>query len=253
MARLSRYIAVIFAIIVLTVIGIVSAQTIPKPSVPEFSLKVVAYPYDVAPTTTIDPYTGKAITTNDGYHEENRSIEITIKNQPFTSSLDKSGNYSNLYYNIRFKGSYEDLWKYYPVDLSNSNYSSASVPINASKSMYTIINLGLSTYQLNNVPVGSKIDVQVEALIGYVKQVNFFFMGSDGHYYTFSDFEESGWSTTQTLTIGESSNTINPTSSPEPTPTVLEFPNLTAIPLLLSALAVALALRIKKSKPKNML
>ena len=48
-----------------------SAQSIPKPSVPEFSLKYVDNSYNVAPTTTIDPYTGKT-TTIQGYHVDNK-------------------------------------------------------------------------------------------------------------------------------------------------------------------------------------
>lgn len=43
-------------------------------------------------------------------------------------------------------------------------------------------------------------------------------------------------------------STPTPTNSPEPTPTVPEFPHFTAIPILLSTLAVAMAYRIKKSK-----
>ena len=64
-----------------------TVDSISKPSVPEFSVRIVAYPYDVPPetTTTIDEYTGKETTTTQpGYHVENKSIEITIKNQPFT-------------------------------------------------------------------------------------------------------------------------------------------------------------------------
>jgi hypothetical protein len=58
-----------------------SAQSIPKPSVPEFSVKLVAHPYDVPPktTTTIDQYTGEETTTTQpGYRVENKSIEVTI-------------------------------------------------------------------------------------------------------------------------------------------------------------------------------
>ena len=69
----------------LSVVSSVFAQSIPKPSVPEFTLKYIDNSYDVPPstTTTIDQYTGKEIvTTTPGYHVENKSIEITITNQP---------------------------------------------------------------------------------------------------------------------------------------------------------------------------
>ena len=214
MTRVNKGVALLLitmlAVSSLILVESTSAQSIPKPSVPEFSLKVVSYPYDVAPTTTTDPYTGKNITTSNGYHVENKSIEVTIKNQPFTSTLDESGNYANLYYNVRFKGHYEDKWKYYPVDESNSNYSTSAVPHNASQSDYTTINLGLATYQLNNVLAGGQIDVQVQAFIGFENRVDFFFLGGESNYYTFSAFERSDWSSTQTIAIGQSDSTATP-------------------------------------------
>ncbi len=65
------------------------------PSVPEFTVQIAAHPYDVPPTTTtiIDPYTGKeTVTTHAGYHVENKSIEVRIKN-----------NLGASYYNFRYK------------------------------------------------------------------------------------------------------------------------------------------------------
>ena len=69
----------ILAVSSLLIIQCADAQSIPKPSVPDFTLRIVAHPYDVAQTTTVDPYTGKTITTEYGYHIENKSIEVTIK------------------------------------------------------------------------------------------------------------------------------------------------------------------------------
>ena len=39
-----------------------NAQTIPKPSVPEFTAKFVDHSYIVSASTTVDPYIGKEIT-----------------------------------------------------------------------------------------------------------------------------------------------------------------------------------------------
>jgi hypothetical protein len=196
------------------------AQSIPKPSVPEFTLKLVAHPYDVPPKYEVNPYTGKNEMTEAGYHVENKSIEVTIKNQPFVSSLDEDGEYANLYYTVRFKGHYEDTWRYYPHDL-DSNYSTAvATPFNASESEYTTITLGLATYLLNNVPAGGEVDFQVEAYIGYENRVDFVFLHDIGHYYTFSDFERSGWSSTQTIAIPTSGSPSPRSSSPISTPNV---------------------------------
>jgi len=96
----------------LIIIGSAFAQSIPKPSVPEFSLKLAAYPYDVAPVTTMDPYTGKTAITQAGYHVENRSVEITITNQPFTPySVD--GSEVNAFYQVQFKGGFGANWQLY--------------------------------------------------------------------------------------------------------------------------------------------
>lgn len=67
-----------------------TVEDISKPFAPEFTVKTVAHPYDVPPktTTTIDQYTGKETTiTTPGYHAENKSIEVQIKNQPFTKQI----------------------------------------------------------------------------------------------------------------------------------------------------------------------
>ena len=84
-------------------------------------------------TTTVDQYTGKETTTTiPGYRVENKSIEITIKNQPFTpynlsqytvnyrdrddfSRIRESATINqtktvNFYYNIEVKGHYGDTW-----------------------------------------------------------------------------------------------------------------------------------------------
>jgi hypothetical protein len=210
--RAALLLVAMLAVSSLIIVESASAQSIPKPSIPDFTLKVVAHPYDVPPEYEINPYTGKNEMTEAGYHVENKSIEVTIRNQPFTSTSDENGNYANLYYTVRFKGRYADKWNYYPHDM-DSNYTTApSTPFNASDAEYTTITVGLATYLLNNVPAGGQVDFQVEAFIGYEKRVDYFFLGDEGHYYTFTAFERSGWSETQTITIPEG-QTSTPSSA----------------------------------------
>ena len=78
---------------------------------------------------------------------------MEIKNQPFNSYIDASGNITSLYYNIRFKGHYTDQWRYYP---ENRNYSYTD----ASTSDYTTISLGLGDYPLGAIPAGGQVDFQ---------------------------------------------------------------------------------------------
>jgi hypothetical protein len=159
-----------------------------EPSVPEFSLKVVAHPYDVPPTTTTDPYTGENIITSYGYREENKSVEITVENQPFTSTLDASGNYTSLYYGVRFKGSYTDEW------------SQAYSEYNASKFDYTVISISLR--QIGSVSVGDKIDFQVRALIGYeVTKAYDSILPPEMKYYHEFIGQAGDWSSTQNISV----------------------------------------------------
>jgi hypothetical protein len=92
-----------------------NAQSLTTPSVPEFTVKFVDRSYDAAPSTTTNPYTGQQI-TNEAHHVENRTIELTIKNQPFTS-YQQNGENISFYYNVREKGPYEENWtNVYTVD-----------------------------------------------------------------------------------------------------------------------------------------
>jgi lipopolysaccharide export LptBFGC system permease protein LptF len=226
-----------FALILILIMAVSSvimvktafAQSIPAPSVPEFTVKFVDASYNVTPSSSINPYTGQNV-TNEGYHVENRTIELIIKNQPFASYISNGQNIS-FYFNVREKGHYEENWTtIYTVD----NYYTSE-----SNTDYTTL-----TYLLdqndppfwNNIPSGGQVDFQVEAMIGYVSRT----VGFASWYFA---GQESGWSNTQTLTIPETS------SSPNPTPTVPEFPAiaLVILPLLLSMFAVAVILRHRKT------
>jgi hypothetical protein len=92
-----------------------SAQT-PKPSVPKFTLKVLENPYDVAPTTTINPNTGKT-EQQAGYYVDNISVQVTIEN-PFSQSSFIQPEFPSqtydLWYNISAKNHYGNYWMTYP-------------------------------------------------------------------------------------------------------------------------------------------
>jgi len=182
------------------------AQSITKPSVPEFTVKAVEHPYDVPTTYSTDPYTGETI-THEGRHVENKSIEIWIKNQPFTPYDDAEGHEVNLYYNVRVKGHFEEDWST-PKTYSESE-SAERIP--QSNSEYTVLSL------VNYYNPKAQVDYQVEAIVGHFYTAYY----PPGHsiqfpYTEFQVDETSGWSSTQTLTFSESQT---PTPSPETTPT----------------------------------
>lgn len=216
------------------------AQSYAKPSVPEFTLSYVMHPYDVAPTYTINPYTGDNETAQFGYHVENSSIEISIKNQPLPYYYIDNQPVT-LYYNVSYKGHFGADWMYYPI--SNQNYP-------ASKSNYTVEEIyldGPNSYanQLGEVSAGSQIDIQVEACLGYYTQTGSMYDDLlHGFIYSYNfTGETSGWSPTQTITI--------PAINASPTPTVPELSWFVIMPLLLSMLSVAVIARHRKQVKKT--
>ncbi len=191
-----------------------NAQSIPKPSVPEFTLKLVDHSYDVptTTTTTTDPYTGKqTVTTKPGYHVQNMTIEVTIKNQQFTP-------YSNgdqtiyVFYNVSYKGHYQDEWKYYPSG-SYGRDSTATTRIYQSNSAYTVVPFG--------APSEGQMDFRVQAQVGYYTSYQEFIMvpGAPFTTYIFQG-EVSGWSNVQAISVPSDSTSAsaspNPTASTSP-------------------------------------
>jgi len=214
-----------------------SAQTIPKPSVPEFTVRYVDTSYDVPTTTSIDPYTGKTI-TNQGYHVEKISTELAIKNQPFTPfqlNVDGDSKTINLFYNIHVKGHYSTSWNYY----QRYNGSSDGNLIQDYSSTYTTVPIN------QYMPKEGALDIQIEAMVGYEVGVISSVPGAPGTARVIRG-ENSGWSNTQTITIGETSST-SPTPSPTPTPSVPELSWLAIVPLLLSLISVAVVMRHRKT------
>jgi hypothetical protein len=236
-----------------------TAQTIPQPSVPKFTVKFVDVSYDVPETYRIDPYTGKNITASSGYHVESKKLEVTIKNQAFISFLDASGNYTSLYYIFRYKGHFENDWQYYPPDpfqgssppLSPFEYDARGwAYINASSSEYTII---LLPEQLKDAPADGQMDVQAQAMVGHdnvirwgegrLAYIGYYFVG-----------ESSDWSNTQTITLtdGATSGSINTSPYPTPTPTVPEFPIIVILPLFVAMFLMGFKLFRRKQISKSL-
>ncbi len=165
-----------------------------KPSVPEFSLTIIDESYDVPPYTNTNPYSGETWITP-GYHVPNFEIQISIKNQLFTSYIE-NGNTISLFYKVSYKGHYEDTWRYWPDHSCPDHYI-------ASDSEYTTVKISLLNWpELGN---NDKMDFRIEARTGHYPDPN--------QPIEFSLIESSGWSNTQTITVYTSN------SSPNPTPT----------------------------------
>ena len=256
--------ASLLLIAVLTMISLIAVMpkpalaSITKPSVPEFTVQIVAYPYDVPTTHSIDPYTGQDI-THRGYHVENKSIEVRIKNQPFTpyEIRENENNWTiNFYYNIRFKGHFSEDW----IELYRA---SDGFPHQWSDSDYTVLSYVLGGdadtilgTKMIKLPAGGQVDFQVEAIIGYVHREISIPVPGTGWVFT---GETSGWSETTTITIPTSttSPTDSPTPDQTPTPTPDHEPQQTELlqiilvaALIMTVIGTGLLVYFRKRKRK---
>jgi hypothetical protein len=231
------------------------ACSISKPSVPEFTVKYVDNSYNEPPIYGVDAYTGKTVLTQAGYHVQNKSVELIIKNQPYDSYRNENGSRVWLFYAVAEKGHFEQWtdneWDGQTINLKT--YESYPIGyVSSSDSEYTVIAYGLagdngtdtaykyrsSTHYntppyygyydrtLENVSDGDQVDFRVHAIIGYSTRINETFSGppiglepgESYHYYIFTG-QSSDWSSTQTITIGE-----NTQSTPAPTATPAQSP-----------------------------
>ena len=206
MARFGKFLSlclvVILAFSILLMVKPVDAQSIAKPSVPEFTLIYTSNPYDVLPIYGIDPYTGDNITIEEGHHVYNASIEVSIVNQ----------GRSDLFYNIRYKGHFGGIWtELYSYD--NSSYSSGSL-LRESTTEITFLSIP-AVYPFID---GNGVDFQVQSLLW--KYVEVFISDHPGTPIQGGHYENrlvlvgtSDWSNTQTITIPAGSSSVTPAPS----------------------------------------
>jgi hypothetical protein len=175
-----------------------TSMPIPKPSTPEFTLKFVNNSYDIPPKYKVDEFSGQEVLVQAGQHFENKSIQIIIKNQPFTS-LITNGHEIDLYYNASWKGHYGDEWRY-----SEFNYRSSGSDYSVITIMPNVQYLGFIDNQpswIGDVSQGD-FDFQVQAFIGYWTQaVDTRVPMFGATYYEVWTGQISDWSSIQTITI----------------------------------------------------
>jgi len=209
-----------------------NAQTNPKPSVPEFTVQCVDHSYSIPANTTIDPFTGKTVTTPAQYID-NQTIEIAIKNQTIP-------NETYMYFEIRVKGHYSQDWT--NISLVQAN----------PRPEYTILTYAIDgnnapdqfTSRLSQLSSGGTADFQVQAQI-----VEYNTTPYSQSIPVSAVISESDWSPTQTITIPASSVSPNPTLTS--TPTVPEFPILTILLVFIAISLFSIVVLAKKHLSKT--
>ncbi|MEM2098196.1 MAG: hypothetical protein QXU99_00410 [Candidatus Bathyarchaeia archaeon] len=220
--------------------------TIPKPSIPEFTVKFVDNSYDVPPAYGVDPYTGKEMITQAGYHVQNKTIEVIIKNQPFTPYKDANGNFIGLYYSIRVKEQFGDSWTYpnfgyyYVEGDEEANYVGADMGSDYTVITYGLIgNNGTKDSLCLDISAGGQVDFQVRAFIGYYTRTTTMTALGESHRDVFTG-ETSDWSTTQTITIGANNAEVTNQSQANPNVTQSSFNWTEIITFVMLGIVVAL-------------
>ena len=210
------------------------------PSVPEFTVCFVDNSYDVPTTYSIDPFTGANI-THLGHRVENKTIEVVIKNQPFTSA-EIDGNPTRLFYVVRWKGHFADWTGYDKPGLSvvgfnaDFDYYLENYGVEASTSDYTIVSYSLESF--GYVPDDGQIDFQVKTQVGYTY----------GYYGDHSPLlpiginlkivEESEWSNIQTFSFAEKA-------------VIPEFPSWMVLPFFVVTTIAVIVCRKRLDKQKK--
>ena len=163
-SKLVSQLLIVFLILSsLTMVGFAFAQSLPKPSVPEFTAKIVA-----------------------------NTLEVTIKNQPL--SPYENGSYPSLYFMFKYKDHNERIgFEYYdPVYfVLPSTYGGY---YKASDSDFTVVSLSLEGRDFPS----EQIDVQAIALVGNQYPTDM----QGGTVYGFEGVVGS-WSDIQTVTFEE--------------------------------------------------
>ena len=221
-----------------------NAQSMTKPSIPNFSLLFVNSSYSQG---------------SDFF--QNEAIVISISNRPFTSYYVDNKSV-DLYYKIWWNTSSTTSlfwWDNNTVWLAsncrrdpengtvlNPNAKTTDIRLDFATNNYSVP-LGL-TPPLPHIPVSGQVDFQIQALIGYYSGAVWY--GNSWFGWNSSDLGSSDWSRIQTITIPASSSSPNQTTSPSSStatsPTVPEIPTVLLLPLLLSMFSIAVILRHRK-------
>ncbi|MGD6851415.1 MAG: hypothetical protein ACQCN6_05060 [Candidatus Bathyarchaeia archaeon] len=156
-------------------------SSIPKPSVPQFTVHFEGPSFLRNTTYELDRNTGE-VAADLGYTNQYSTIVLTIQNQPFDSSK------GNLYYGIHLRTRPGGEWM-------NVTYD-GPYPEQSTDSKVTALKLNIQgQWSVPNL-AGTHLEIQVQAMLG-----NFYY----GHVYTFGGWmfsgEVSDWSSAQIVDV----------------------------------------------------
>jgi len=214
-----------------------SAQSVPKPLVPEFTVQ----------------------------YSENRTINIirfiviTIKNQPFTPTMLSDNNYTELWYSFRVKEHSANWGPTVGVEgvnpqtaASNTNTTAITISLHDGSVHNYNYDVEYGTNCLSSITYGDTVDFQVEAFVGVkVTQYSDYTITHVVEYH--GHLSDSNWSQTQTVTIPPAAtpttvpNLTIPTPAPAVPKTMLEISAVVVLSIICLSFGLALR-RQRKTK-----
>jgi len=162
---LLSFIVVLSLLLVESCVAPVTTPSNPS-SAPEISVVIHNSPEWVPPVYTTNTYTGEVKESTPGYWRASGTIEVTIKNRPFTPYTDKNGNYINVYYSFFLKitnsiVTWDDVSRpSYAVYQSDVDYTVVTFPYGGK-----ITSAPEHLWSLNRP--GESFDFRVQAVTGY--------------------------------------------------------------------------------------
>ena len=208
------FITLLLSSLLVLSITVTNVGAVPKPSVPQFSVKFIDNSYNVPPTQTIEPYTGKTTTQPSHTVKEGRT-DVTITNLPSTPHKTSEGYECNLYYRVQYKGHYEKEW----FPFSYMNYGIAgdyyAYFVKSSEDKYTVVSLSFNDF--NTPPSGAQLDLRIQALYAYHDPSTINHMNLV-HEALLVEATSGDWSKIQTITINYGAVT------PMPSQTIITLP-----------------------------
>jgi hypothetical protein len=234
--------ALVFVLVLVTsslmMVESASAQSTPKPSVPDFTVKFVDRSYTVEESSQINPYTGKTEVIP-AHQVQNYTIELTINYQHITPAMERDFN-AEFRYDINVKGHFAKNWTimyslFEGPKPSNSDhtiikYELVSSPTHPEQGfeLRSFFDDPIGSNTVTGIPPNSKLDFRVRIIYGAMLR-NYNPDATDQlsmYPYVFVG-ETSDWSNTQTINIPDGAVS---TSTPNPTTPTTSAPTSTITP-----------------------
>jgi hypothetical protein len=202
----------VFILLVSTMFPFAMAQVgITTPSSPVFSVRYEIFSTDVEPVYDVNSSTGKAMITEARHTIVEEWAYVDIFNQPFVPYEDSQGNNVELFCNIRWKYSDNSSWIYLN-EVKNNHGFTQTLNNEHSITSFGFRDNRVKGFLVLEIPIGSEVDFQVEASIGYYTADDVF-VGHTSGWVDPQSVQHAGSYATATPRLSSTPSTTNPSTT----------------------------------------